>query len=162
MISIRFAERSDLVDIIECENSSLSYQDEETGTIQLRDWAKTKDCIKADIKNDEGNFRVAVCEVDEVVKASFLYSIENNVYEIKWLSIHKNAQKNDILEAIFNYFHNKIKKDMSKKIVINIRDRDEADFRDLYKFFKKKGFNFKLVPNFYPNGHDMWKGEYKL
>jgi len=181
---IRPIEKWDLPELVEAEQLSneQAVDDPDFGIINyMNPWTMTEDDIKEFIgrRKDEkqGTWDTRTYAVDIPVEsmddnglqetiawtcAGFCFEKLLDGFEMSWVVLHPLSPVTDIVETIANFMKAMAdRSDQRKKVVVYVRDRDEAGLRQILPVWKAAGFAIKLVPNYFEGNIDAWKCVYE-
>jgi hypothetical protein len=178
-VTIRYIEEADLESLMEGERASNSIRmsDPEFGELSLLNpWALTADdvlkvlrqraCEQAgtyDTRAWVAEVKLEATEPDGEARkvpwvcGGFAYEVQENLFEVLFVSIHPAAPLPEIFGAMLAHLKRRAERsEKRKQVVLYLRDRDEAGLRTLLPLVVAEGFAVKLAPDHFGD-HDGWR-----
>ncbi len=181
-MKIRLIEETDMEMLLDAERAFnlVKVSDLDFGDVEwLNPWTLSANDILAIIRQrprkDLGTYdtRTFVAEVgleatDEQgfkhevpwVVGGFAYEIQENAFEVVFLTIHPVADVPAVMAAMLDFLKKKAERsDNRNRVTLYLRDRDEAGLRQLLPLIKLDGFTVKLARDHFGD-HDGWECSY--
>jgi hypothetical protein len=178
-IRIRPIEEADLEPLLEAERlfNTVELDDPDFGgVVWLNPWTLSAADVLAIIRQypsearNRGDTRTLVAEVkleatepDGSVRfvpflcGGFAYEILPDEYLVRYIILHPAADRAGVLASFLDHLKKRsVKSGKSRRILLYLRDRDEAGFRQLMPVVQAEGFAVTLRPDHF-GSHDGWE-----
>lgn len=177
-VCIRFIEEADMPQLMEAERAAneVEFDDPDFDRVKfLNPWVMAAEDVMCIIRqrrsSDKGTYdtRTFVTQIMKKAKGEtgqdtevawvcggFALEKHEEHYEFSFFTIHPEAPVEDVFRAMVGNLKSRAdRSETRKKVVIYLRDRDEAGLRTFIPLVKGEGFSVKLARDYFGD-HDGW------